>query len=69
VLDDLTRKASVELDEPKRIADLVAAFKFAHDNALFIPLHEQPLAWAMKANVDMPQFADEFVRPWYAHVK
>lgn len=68
-LDDLARKASVELNEPKRIADLVAAFKFAHDNALFIPLHEQPLAWAMKTNVDMPQFPDEYVRPWYAHVK
>ena len=66
VLDDLARKAAVELDETKRRAMLVEAFKFAHDQALFIPLHQQPLAWAMKSNVDMPQFPDEYVRPWFA---
>ena len=69
VLDDLARKAAVELDETKRRAMLVEAFKFAHDQALFIPLHQQPLAWAMKSNVDMPQFPDEYVRPWFAMVK
>jgi peptide/nickel transport system substrate-binding protein len=68
-LDDLTRKAAVELDETKRVALLVQAFKIAHDDALFIPLHQQPLAWAMRDNVDMPQFADEYVRPWFANVK
>jgi peptide/nickel transport system substrate-binding protein len=44
------------------------AFRIAKDQALFIPLHRQPLAWAMKTNVDVPQFPDEYVRPWFAKV-
>lgn len=67
-LDDLARKTAVELDETKRRALMGEAFKIAKDQALFIPLHQQPLAWAMKANVDMPQFPDEYVRPWFAKV-
>jgi peptide/nickel transport system substrate-binding protein len=67
-LDGLARKAAVELDEGKRRAMLAESFKIARDEALFIPLHQQPLAWAMKANVDMPQFPDEYVRPWFAKV-
>jgi peptide/nickel transport system substrate-binding protein len=68
-IDDLARRASTELDEPKRLAMMVEAFKIVHDDAMFIPLHEQPVAWAMRDNVDMPQFADEYVRPWYATMK
>jgi peptide/nickel transport system substrate-binding protein len=67
-LDALARKAAVELDEGKRRAMLAEGFKIAKEQALFIPLHQQPLAWAMKSNVDMPQFADEYVRPWFAKV-
>ncbi|CAH1667257.1 ABC transporter substrate-binding protein [Hyphomicrobiales bacterium] len=67
-LDDLARKTAVELDETKRRALMGEAFKIAKDQALFIPLHQQPLAWAMKTNVDMPQFPDEYVRPWFAKV-
>jgi peptide/nickel transport system substrate-binding protein len=68
-IDDLARRASTELDEPKRLAMLVDAFTIVHDDAMFIPLHEQPVAWAMREGVDMPQFADEYVRPWYATMK
>ncbi|QEL24264.1 ABC transporter substrate-binding protein [Bosea sp. F3-2] len=67
-LDDLARKAAVELDETKRRAMMGEAFRIAKDQALFIPLHRQPLAWAMKTNVDVPQFPDEYVRPWFAKV-
>jgi peptide/nickel transport system substrate-binding protein len=67
-LDDLARKAAVEMDEPKRLAMLHQAFRIAHDQALFIPLHEQPLAWAMKSNIDMPQFADEYIRPRFTTI-
>ncbi len=68
-MDDLARKAAVELDEGKRRELLKQSFEVARDEALFIPLHLQPLAWAMKSNVEMPQFADEYVRPWFATVK
>ena len=36
---------------------------------MFIPIHQQPVAWAMRTNVELPQFADEYVRLWYATIK
>ncbi len=67
-LDDLTKKAAVELDEPKRRAFLTEALKITRDEAYFIPLHQQPVAWAMKKNIEVPVFADEYVRLWFATV-
>ncbi|MFO1151216.1 MAG: ABC transporter substrate-binding protein [Alsobacter sp.] len=68
-LDELTKLAGVELDEPKRRAMLTEALTIAHDQAMFIPIHQQPVAWAMSEKVDVPQFADEYVRLWFAQVK
>ena len=65
-IDELTRKAGVELDESKRRAMLAEALKIAHDEVAFIPLHQQPVAWAVADDVDVPQFADEYVRLWFA---
>ena len=48
---------------------LTQALKIARDEALFIPLHQQPVAWAMKDTIDVPQFPDEYVRLWFARVK
>jgi peptide/nickel transport system substrate-binding protein len=67
-LDDLTKKAAVELDEPKRRALLTEALRIVRDEAYFIPLHQQPVAWAMKKNIEVPVFADEYVRLWFAKV-
>ena len=67
-LDDLTRKAAVELDETKRRAMMVEAFRIVRDEAYFIPLHQQPVAWAMKKTIEAPVFADEYVRLWFATV-
>ena len=67
-LDELAKAAGVELNEDKRRAMLTEALKIAHDQALFIPLHQQPVAWAMKSNVDVPMFPDEYVRLWFAKV-
>ncbi|WP_046862874.1 ABC transporter substrate-binding protein [Microvirga massiliensis] len=68
-LDELARAAGVELDEGKRRAMLTEALKIAHDEAMFIPLHQQPVAWAVKSSIEVPQFADEYVRLWYAKMK
>lgn len=68
-IDDIVKNVSTELDETKRRAMLSDALRIAHDEVLLIPLHQQPLAWAMKSNVDMPQLADEWVRPWLATIK
>ena len=38
-----------------------------HDDILFLPLHQQPMAWAVTGDFeDMPQFADNKPRLWYA---
>lgn len=67
-LDDLTKKAAVELDEPKRRALLTEALKITRDEAYFLPLHQQPVAWAMRKTIEIPVFADEYVRLWFATV-
>lgn len=68
-IDALTKSASVELDEGKRVGMLKTAFQIAHDRAFYLPLHQQPVAWAMSDKVEIPQFADEYVRPWFAQLK
>ncbi|MBF9232303.1 ABC transporter substrate-binding protein [Microvirga alba] len=68
-IDALTRKAAVEMDETKRRAMLVETLKIARDSVAYIPIHQQPLAWAVRDGVDVPQFADEYVRLWFANVK
>lgn len=68
-IDELAHAAATELDETKRVALLKEAFKIAHDQVLYLPLHQQPVAWAMSDKLEMPQFADEYVRPWFAHMK
>jgi peptide/nickel transport system substrate-binding protein len=68
-LDALTKSAATELDETKRRALLTEALKIARDEAYFVPLHQQPVAWAMTDKVTVPVFADEYVRLWFATVK
>jgi peptide/nickel transport system substrate-binding protein len=67
-LDDITKKVAVELDEPKRRAMMGEAFRIIRDETYFLPLHQQPVSWAMKRAVDIPVFADEYVRLWFAKV-
>lgn len=67
-IDKLARAASVELDEAKRVGMLKDAFRITHDQVLYLPLHQQPVAWAMSKEVEIPQFPDEYVRPWFAHM-
>jgi peptide/nickel transport system substrate-binding protein len=68
-LDELTQAATAELDEPKRLAMLTEALKIARDEMYFVPLHQQPVAWAMTDRVEVPVFADEYVRLWFAKVQ
>ncbi len=68
-IEELTRLAAVELDEAKRRAMLVEALKIARDTVAYIPLHQQPVAWAARSGVEVPQFPDEYVRLWFAQVK
>ena len=68
-IDDIVSQVATELDETRRRALLTEALQIAHDEAMLIPIHQQPIAWAMKSNVEIPQLADEAVRPWLARIE
>lgn len=68
-IDALTAKVAVELDPEKRSAMMTEALKIARDDVAIIPLHQQPLAWAVRSGVDIPITADNKPRLWYATVE
>ena len=59
-LDELTRKIGSENDPAKRNALIAEAFKLHQDDIGHIPLHQQPITWGMKKNIDMVQLPDNF---------
>lgn len=64
-IDELTDKAGRELDRPKRLAMMSDALKIAKDEIVFIPLHQQPMAWAARTDVgEMVQAPDNKPRLW-----
>jgi peptide/nickel transport system substrate-binding protein len=68
-VDELTKKVDVELDEAKRREMMVDAFAIARDDVAWLPLHQQPLSWAVRDNVEVVQTADDLLRLWYARIK
>ncbi|MEI8144728.1 MAG: ABC transporter substrate-binding protein [Alphaproteobacteria bacterium] len=57
-VDALTDQILTEVDTAKRNAMIAEAFKIVHDEAGFIPLHQQALAWGVSRNVELVQRAD-----------
>jgi peptide/nickel transport system substrate-binding protein len=68
-VDELTKKIDIELDEAKRRQMMVEAFGVAEQEVAWLPLHQQPLSWAVRDNVEVVQTPDDLVRLWYAHIK
>jgi peptide/nickel transport system substrate-binding protein len=69
-IDALVDKAGVELDTPKRIAMMKEALKIAKAEHLFVPLHQQPMAWAMRSTVaNTVQASDNKPRLWLTTMK
>src|SRR5690606_22526709 len=65
-IDRLTDAAGVELDREKRLAMQTEALKIAKDEIVMMPLHQQPMAWAVASGfTDFPQFPDNKSRLWY----
>ena len=65
-IDRLTDAAGVELDREKRLAMETEALKIAKDEIVMMPLHQQPMAWAVSSGfADFPQFPDNKPRLWY----
>lgn len=67
-LDALTAKVATELDVDKRTAMMTEALKIARDDVAMIPLHQQPLAWAVRDGVTLQVTADNKPRLWYANI-
>lgn len=64
-LDKLVAAAAQEPDNTKRIALEGEALKIAKDEVMLIPLHQQPIAWAMLGSVKSVDFrADNKPRHW-----
>lgn len=69
-IDALIDKAGVELDNGKRIPMMMEALKIAKAEHLFIPLHQQPMAWAMRNTVaSTVQASDNKPRLWLTALK
>ena len=61
---------SVELDASKRIPMMSEALMIAKREHLFIPLHQQPMAWAIRSTVaETVQASDNKPRLWLTKMK
>jgi peptide/nickel transport system substrate-binding protein len=59
-VDELTRQIASETDPAQRQKLITNAFKIHQDDIGHIPLHQQPITWGMKRNIDLVQRADNF---------
>ena len=57
-VDGLADKIGAETDATKRDALILEAFTIVHEEAGFLPLHQQALAWGVSKSVTIPQRAD-----------
>jgi len=57
-IDTLTAQILVENDPEKRDEMIAEAYRISHDNAYYLPLHQQSLAWGVSDKVSLVQRAD-----------
>ena len=68
-LDALVQQAGTELDVEKRLALETQALQIVKDEIIMIPLHQQPMAWAITEEVkQMPLFPDNKPRLWFVQM-
>lgn len=68
-LDTLVQAAGSELDLETRLQLQNDAMRIIKDEHIMIPLHQQPMAWAVTSAVsDMPLFPDNKPRLWFARM-
>jgi peptide/nickel transport system substrate-binding protein len=67
--DELLDKIAVETDPATRNKQILQASKIAHDEVAAIPLHQQTVVWASKANIDLQQLPDNTFPLRYVRVK
>ena len=68
-LDQMIDAAGSEMDVDTRLALETKALQFVKDQVIMIPLHQQPMAWAVTSDVtDLPLFPDNKPRLWFAQM-
>jgi peptide/nickel transport system substrate-binding protein len=68
-LDALIKQIQVELDNGKRNEEISKALTIVKDDFVYIPLHQQVVVWATRANVDLAQTGDNFFQLRYVKMK
>ncbi len=69
-IDRLTDAAAGELDTAKRLDEESRALEIAGENILFLPLHQQPMAWATRSDVaSVVQLPDNKARHWLTRME
>ena len=67
-IDELIAQVEREGDEPKRRALIREAMSLEKADVAHVPLHQQPIVWAGKKNLELPQSPDNRLRLWYVKV-
>ena len=68
-LDELIQKIQVELDQKTRNREIAEALTLLKDDFAYIPLHQQVVVWATRANVDLAQTGDNFFQLRFVKLK
>lgn len=69
-IDALVDRASNELDRDKRVPMMTGALRIAKERTLFLPLHQQPMAWAVRDTVEaVAQAPDNKARHWLTRMR
>lgn len=58
--DALVDQIAVETDAEKRQSGIEQASRILHDDAAFLPMHQQTVVWAAKSNIDIQAKPDNF---------
>lgn len=64
-VDNLIAKANVETDTKVRAQELQKVEKILYDDAAFVPLHWENLAWGAKSNVDIAPIVNGMNFPYF----
>ncbi len=67
-LEDLARAMTVEMDPAKRQRLISDAMRTLQEDAAFVPLHQQTVAWAMRDGVEVKLPSDGSPRPRFFRV-
>lgn len=67
-LDALTRTIAVEGDAGRRNARIADVMRIYKEDVIHIPLHQQWIAWGVRANVEATAPADNMMRPHWISI-